>query len=123
MENIREKLTFRQEGDYLIPNLAVQKDKGDNYNIGKYGFLRLDYLKNNKRGYYIELMLGGELPNHLMNIDKQANNRVKAIIISLAKSQNVDEHLKANNQIEWIRLMNNFKNSAEEIVLNELIYN
>lgn len=123
MENVREKLTYRQEKDYLIPNLAVSKDEGNNYRIGKYGYLRLDYLKKNKRGYYIELMLDGKLPNHLIDIDKQTNERVKIIITNLAKLQNVDENLKANNQMEWIRLMNNFKNSAEKIVLNELIYN
>lgn len=68
-------------------------------------------------------MLDGKLPEHLIEIDKQANKKVKAIIRSLAKLQNVDEKLKANNQIEWVKLMNNLKNSAEEIVLNELIYN
>ena len=68
-------------------------------------------------------MIDGKLPEHLIEIDKQANRRVKAIISSLARSQNVDEKLKANNQMEWVMLMNNFKNSAEETVLNELIYN
>lgn len=123
MENLKEKLTYRQEGDYLIPNIAVSKDESNNNHIGKYGYLRLDYLKKNKKGYYIELMLDGKLPEHLIEIDKQVNKKVKAIIRSLAKLQNVDEKLKANNQIEWVKLMNNLKNSAEEIVLNELIYN
>ena len=123
MENLKEKLTYRQEGDYLIPNIAVSKDESNNNHIGKYGYLRLDYLNKNKKGYYIELMLDGKLPEHLIEIDKQANKKVKAIIRSLAKLQNVDEKLKANNQIEWVKLMNNLKNSAEEIVLNELIYN
>lgn len=102
MENLKEKLTYRQEGDYLIPNIAVSKDESNNNHIGKYGYLRLDYLKKNKKGYYIELMLDGKLPEHLIEIDKQANKKVKAIIRSLAKLQNVDEKLKANNQIEWV---------------------
>ena len=68
-------------------------------------------------------MLDGKLSEYLIKIDKRANKRVKVIVSHLAKSQNVDETLKDNNQMEWIRLMNNFKNSAEEIVLNELIYN
>ena len=123
MKNLKEKLTYRKDGDYLLPNLAVLKDECNNYHIGKYGYLRLDYLKKNKRGYYTELMLYGKLPEHLIEIDKQANKRVKAIVNSIVKSQNVDEKLKANNQMEWVKLMNNFKNSAEEIVLNELIYN
>lgn len=115
------ELTYRKEKDYLIPNAALASND-NNYQIGKYGNLRLDYLKNHKKGLYTELMLDCKLPEHLATIDTQANNRVKAIIIKLAKEQNVTEELKQNNQIEWVRLMNNFKNSAEEIVFNELIY-
>lgn len=123
MKDIREELTFRQEGDYLIPNLAVLKDENNTYHISKYWYLRLDYLKKTKKDYYTELMLDGKLSEHLFEIDKQAKKKVKAIISSLAKLQNVDEKLKASNQMEWVKLMNNFKNSAEETVLNELIYN
>lgn len=123
MENVKSKITYHQEGDYLIPNLTVPNDKNENYQIGKYGYLKLDYLKKNKKGLYAELMLDGKLSEYLIKIDKRANKRVKVIVSHLAKSQNVDETLKDNNQMEWIRLMNNFKNSAEEIVLNELIYN
>lgn len=115
------ELTYRKEKDYFIPDVALTGNY-NNFQIGKYGNLRLDYLKNHKKGLYTELMLACELPEHLANIDKQANNRVKAIIIKLAKERNVTEELKQNNQIEWVRLMNNFKNSAEEIVFNELIY-
>lgn len=68
-------------------------------------------------------MLEGKLPELLVEIDKHANERVKKIVEELAKSENVDESLKQNNQLEWVRLMNNFKNQTEEIVFNELIYN
>ena len=104
MKNVREKITYHQE-DYLIPNLAVLKDESNNYHISKYGYLRLDYLKKNKKDYYTELMLDGKLSEHLIEIDKQANERVKAIISSLAKLQNVDEKLTANNQMEWVKLI------------------
>lgn len=123
MENIRERITYRREGDYLLPDLTVDEGVGDNYRIGKYGYLRLDWLQQNKKGLYTELMLEGKLPEHLVEIDKQANVRVKQIVEELAKSENVDENLKQNNQLEWVRLMNNFKNQAEEIVFDELIYN
>ena len=123
MKNLKEKLTYRKDGDYLLPNLAVLKDECNNYHIGKYGYLRLDYLKKNKRGYYTELMLYGKLPEHLIEIDKQANKRLRTIISILVKLQNINEKLKSNNQMEWVRLMNNFKKSAEDIVLSELIYN
>ncbi len=122
MENLREKLEYHQEKDYLIPNIAI-KNNLDNYQTGKYGYLRLDYLKKYKSGYYTELMIEGTLPEHIVAIDKEASVQVKNIVKSLAKANNVDEILKQSNQFEWIRLMNNFKNSAEEIVLKELIYN
>ena len=123
MENIRERITYHREGDYLIPDLAVDEGVSDNYRIGKYRYLRLDWLKQNKKGLYTELMLEGKLPEHLVEIDKKANARVEQIVEELAKSENVDEILKQNNQLEWVGLMNNFKNQAEEIVFNELIYN
>ena len=122
MENLREKLEYHQEKDYLIPNVAIKNNFG-NYQIGKYGYLRLDYLKKNKKGYYTELMLEGTLPEHIVDIDKEANMQAKNIIKNLAKANNVDEMLKQSSPFEWVRLMNNFKNTAEEIVLKELIYN
>ena len=123
MENFREKIKYHTENDYLLPNIAVQNSKYDNYQIGKYGYLRLEYLKKYKRGYYTDLMLDGTLPIHIVDIDKEANKQVNNIIKNLAKANNVDEILKQNNPFEWVKMMNNFKNSAEEIVLKELIYN
>ena len=117
-----EKLEYHQEKDYLIPNIAI-KNNLSNYQIGKYGYLRLDYIKRNKRGYYTELMLEGTLPDHIVAIDKEANAQVKNIIKNLSKANNVDEMLKENSPVEWVRLINNFKNTAEEIVLKDLIYN
>lgn len=122
MENIRERITYHREGDYLIPDLAVSEGVSDNYRIGKYGYLRLDWLQQNKKGLYTELMLECKLPEHLVEIDKHANERVKKIIQEFAKSENVDETLKQNNQLKWVGLMNNFKKQAEEIVFDELIY-
>lgn len=118
---IIKKITYRKEGDYLIPNLCVKGTESD-YHIGLYGRLRLEYMKKHKLGLYSDLILNGTLPNHLIEIDKTANERVKKIIIEIAKKENVDENLKQVNQLEWIRCMNNIKNRAEEIVLNEIIY-
>ena len=123
MENSRRKLEYHRENDYLIPNVAMKNNNFDNYQIGKYGCLRLDYLKKYKRGYYTELMLEGTSAEHIVAIDKEANMQVNNIVKNLAKANNVDEMLKQCNPLEWVRLMNNFKNSAEEIVLKELIYN
>jgi hypothetical protein len=115
------KITYHEEGDYLIPDLAVKGTNFD-YHIGLYGRLRLEYLKKNKLGLYSDLLLNGTLPDHLIEIDKTANKRVKSIINELANRENIDENLKQNNQLEWVRCMNNIKNRAEEIVLSDLIY-
>ena len=71
---------------------------------------------------YMELLMNGELTNHLSEIDSIANERVNKIIKDMAREEGTDEELKRTNQLEWVRLMNNYKNSAEEIVNSELIY-
>lgn len=119
---MNNKITYHREGDYLIPDLYIKNYTKSDYHIGKYGRLRLNYLKEYKRGYYTELMLTGKLPDHLASIDKDANKRVSDIIKKLAESEGIDENLKQSNQMEWVQAMNNIKNRAEEIVLNEIIY-
>lgn len=118
---MNNKITYHREGDYFIPDLSVKGTHSD-YHIGLYGRLRLEYLKKNRLGLYTDLILNGTLLEYLIEIDKTANDRAKKIINELAKKENVDENLKQNNQLEWVICMNNIKNRAEEIVLNELIY-
>ena len=115
------KITYHKEGDYLIPDIIVENPKKD-YHIGLYGRLKLEYMKKHQLGLYSDLILNGTLPEYLIEIDKAANERTKNIINELAKAENVDENLKQNNQLEWVRCMNNIKNRAEEIVLKGLIY-
>ena len=115
------KITYHKEGDYLIPDLIMKKSNST-YNVGKYGHLRNNFLKEHKRGLYTELMINGTLTDHLIDIDKTATARVNNIIDKLAKAENINEALKQSNQLEWVRCMNNIKNRAEEIVFNELIY-
>ena len=116
-----KEITYHKEGDYLIPDLAIKGSNSD-YHIGLYGRLKLEYMKKHSLGLYSDLILNGTLPEYLIEIDKTANDRAKKIINELAKKENVDENLKQNNQLEWVICMNNIKNRAEEIVLNELIY-
>ena len=123
MNNEKSKLNYHYEGDYLIPNLAIKNSKTDKYKIGKYGCLRLQYLKENKKGLYAELMIATTLEKHLSDIDKEANQQVHSLVSKYAEAQNVNEKLKQSDPLRWVGLMNNFKNVAEEIVLNELIYN
>ena len=117
-----EKITYHKAGDYFIPDLYIKNFNKSNYHIGKYGHLRFNYLKNYNKCYYTELMLTGELLEHLAGVDKDANKRVSDIIKKLAESEGIDENLKQFNQLEWVQAMNNIKNRAEEIVFNELIY-
>lgn len=116
------KITYHREGDYLIPDLIVENYNKD-YHIGKYGHLRLQYLKEHKRGLYAELMMFGNLPEHLADIDITANNRVKEIVKQMAEKENIPIHYDGKmSQLEWVGIMNNYKNRAEEIVFSELIY-
>lgn len=117
---MNNKITYRKEGDYFVPNLYLPKQPEGN--IGKYGKLRLDYLKNFNRGLYSELLISGTLKQHLLDIDENANNRVNLLVMQLAEAENVNEELKAKNQLEWVQAMNNIKNRAEEIVFNEILY-
>lgn len=119
---MNNKITYRKEGNYFIPNLYIENNKNNNYSIGKYGRLRLNYLKEHNRVLYTELLLDGKLSKHLALIDEDAKKRVSDIVNKLAKAEGVNEELKQTNQMEWVKAMNNIKNRAEEAVLNELIY-
>ena len=118
---MNNKITYHREGDYLIPDL-IMENSCENYHIGKYGRLRLNYLKNFDRGLYTELLIDGTLKQYLLDIDENANNKVNLLIKQLAESENINEQLKEHHQIDWVQAMNNIKNRAEEIVLNEIIY-
>ena len=113
-------ISYTRIGDYLLPNLKLE-DK-ERFNIGKYGLLKLEYLKNNKRGLYTELLMKDMLNRYLHDIDITTNSRINDLILLLAEKENIDENLKQSDQFLWIGKMNNIKNIAEEIVLNELIY-
>lgn len=109
------------QGDYYIPNI-VASENTKNFRLGKYGRLRLNYLKTNKKAEYMILQMENQLQKHLMDVDITATKRINAIVKELAKKENITEELKANNQLEWVKMMNNCKNRAEEIVFSELIY-
>lgn len=117
---MNNKITYHKEGDYLIPDLYLPKQPEGH--IGKYGRLRLDYLKNFDRGLYTALLIDGTLKQYLLDIDENANNKVNLLIKQLAEVEHIDENLKEHHQMEWVQAMNNIKNRAEEIVLNEIIY-
>ena len=113
--------TYRQEGDYLLPNLSLPPNVED-YQIGKYGRMRQRYLKEHRSALYTSLFLEGTLWKHLEEIDRSCNERLEIIETALMKQEGVNESLKASDQMKWVGMMNNIRASAEEIVLSELIY-
>ena len=113
-------ISYTRKGDYLLPNLIL-KDK-EQFNIGKYGLLRLEYIKKYKLGLYFDLLVNDKLNEYLHNIDTIVMEKVQKLIIELAEKENINEKLKENNQMLWVSKMNNIKNVAEEIILKEYIY-
>ena len=114
------KITYHKEGDYLIPDLYLPKQPEGH--IGKYGNLRLNFIREYKKGLYTELKISGELRNHLIDIDKQAKKEVDKLIKEFAKTENVPLYFDGNDAMLWVGLMNNIKDRAEEIVFNEILY-
>lgn len=113
-------ISYTKQGDYLLPNLIL-KEKIQ-HNIGKYGLLRLQYIKKYKLGLYFDLLVNDTLNEYLHNIDTNVMEKVQKLIKELAEKENIDEELKQDNQMLWVSKMNNIKNIAEEIILKEYIY-
>ena len=113
-------ISYTKKGDYLLPDLILEDKK--QYNIGKYGLLRLNYIKKYKLGLYFDLLVNDNLNEYLHNIDTTVMEKVQKLITELAQKENINEQLKENNQMLWVSKMNNIKNIAEEIILKEYIY-
>ena len=122
MKSIFEQMggTYRQEGDYLIPNLALPEEP--EYQIGKYGRMRRSYLKEHRPVLYANLLTSGTLHRHLAEIDQACNERMEIIVSDMARQEDVTEALKAADQMEWVRRMNSIRNRAEEIVLTDAYF-
>ena len=114
------KIDYRKCGDYYIPNLVISNTK--NIKLGKYGKMRLNYLKTQKKVEYTILLMDDKLSEHLKEIDETATARYNLLMKQFAERENITEELKANNQLEWVGKMNLIKNCTEEIIFNELIY-
>ena len=113
-------ITYETCGDYLIPNLIPDPEpEGE---LRKFGLMRKSYLENHRRGIYVGLLLSGELKKHLLMIQEQAEERFDRLVEQMAKQEGVTERLKAQDQMLWVRRMNNIYARAEEIVREEIIY-
>ena len=120
---MNNKITYHKVGDYYLPNLYLEKEDYENdYIIGKYGHLRLEYLKNHKRAEYIIMFMNKTLRKHIVEIDKQAKQRFEILMTQMLEKSPIYENLKNTDTLKWVGVMNNYKNSIEEIILKELIY-
>lgn len=111
--------TLGEDGLYY-PDLQIAE--GTHYEIGKYGRMRWEYLKNHHRGEYIKLLMNGRLNEYLHEVDIQCYERVELLVEQMKAGVGITEELKTTDQMKWIGLMNNVRSSAEGIVLKELIY-
>ena len=112
-------LSYTLHGDYYLPDLVLNEEEAL---YGKYGMLRKQFLKEYRSAKYQYLLLTGKLTEDLNQIDKEAREQMEILMEQMAEKQGVTEKLKAQDQMEWVRLMNNIKTSAEEIVLKNLVY-
>lgn len=112
------EITYHKEGDFFISDLYLEKEDYENdYIIGKYAHLRLEYLKRHKKAEYIIMFINKILRKRIVEIDKQAKERFKMLMAQMLEKNPIDENLKNTNSLKWTGLMNNYKYCAEIIVL------
>ncbi len=114
------ELTYRRCGDYFLPNIGIPAE--DMRTLGKYGRMRLHYLREEQPLFFNHLLLSGKLMTHLHSIDKACQERVELLIPQMKVSEGVTEGLKAADQMEWARRMNSIHHRIEEILFDELVY-
>ena len=115
-----KNITYTQQGDYLLPDLKLPEQP--KVEIGIFGKRHLRYLEHNRKILYTNLLTKGKLTAHLAEIDKLAEDMFFRLVKQIAEREGVTEQLKAKDQMQWVRKMNNIRNRAEEIVNNEMIY-
>ena len=113
-------LWYELHGDYYLPCLAIPEEEV--HTIGIWGRKHQQYLREHRPIIYSNLALSGKLYSYLADIDTQARNKLDLLVTQLAEKEGIDEQLKAQDQMAWVRAMNNIRNRAEEIILKELIY-
>ena len=113
-------LWYELHGDYYLPCLVIPGEKI--HTIGIWGRKHQQYLREHHSMIYTDLVLSGKLYSYLADIDTQARNKLDLLVTQLAEKEGINEHLKEQDQLAWVRAMNNIRNRAEEIILKELIY-
>lgn len=120
---MNSKITYHKEGDDYIPDLYLEKENYKNdYQIGKYGHLKLQYLKEHKKAEYTIMLLDGTLRKHIVDIDIQAKEMLEILMNQMLDKNPINQSLKDTDPLRWTGLMNNYKHCIEEIIYSELIY-
>lgn len=112
-------LSYTLHGDYYLPDLKINEEEPT---YGKYGIMRKQFLKEHRSARYQYLVLTGKLTEHLNQVDKEVREKVEMLMEQMAEQWGVTEELKMQDQMEWVRRMNNIKSVAEEMVLRKFIY-
>ena len=112
-------MSYTLHGDYYLPDLVLNEEEPT---YGKYGMLRKQFLKEHRPIQYQNLLLSGKLTADLNQIDQEVTEQVEVLMKQMAEKQGVNENLKRQDQMKWVRLMNNVKVNAEEMVMREIIY-
>ena len=112
-------MSYTLHGDYYLPDLVLREEEPT---YGKYGMLRKQFLKEYRSARYQYMLLTGKLNEHLNQIDQEAREQVETLMEQMTEKQGVTEELKVQDQMKWVRLMNNIKVSAEEIILKNTVY-
>ena len=112
-------LNYTLHGDYYLPDLEINEEEPT---YGKYGIMRKQFLKEHRSARYQYLVLTGKLTEHLNQIDKEVREKVEMLAEQMAEQWGVTEELKMQDQMEWVRRMNNIKNAAEENILKNGVY-
>mgnify|MGYP004472411801 FL=1 len=112
-------LSYTLHGDYYLPDLGINEEEPT---YGKYGIMRKQFLKEHRSARYQYLVLTGKLTEYLNQVDKEAREKVEMLMEQMTDQWGVAEELKLQDQMEWVRRMNNIKNAVEEMVLLEIVY-
>ena len=112
-------MSYTLHGDYYLPDLVLREEEPT---YGKYGMLRKQFLKEHRSARYQYMLLTEKLNEHLNQIDQEVREQVEMLMKQMAEKKGVTEELKVQDQMKWVRLMNNIKVSAEEIILKNTVY-
>ena len=112
--------SYEMQGDYYLPCLSLPEE--EHKAIGVWGQRHLRYIKEHKRAFYMNLLTFCKLNSYLADVDEQAEETFSRLVKELAEKENVTEKLKAENQMEWVRKMNNIRSRVIEVVNADLIY-